>query len=167
MDCQKELLAEYEREVARTRKTLEAIPADADFTYKPHAKSMTLGHLAGHLTDMTGDWAMHTLTQDKLEFAADHKYEPYVPASREAVLKKLDENLDDVRKALAATKSEKWDQHWKFIWAGQTFIDEPRYQVFRDYVLSHMIHHRAQLGVYLRMLGAKVPGAYGPSADEM
>jgi uncharacterized damage-inducible protein DinB len=167
MDCQKELLAEYDREVAKTRKILEAIPADADFNYKPHAKSMSLGRLAGHLTDMTNDWAMQTIMQDKMEFAADHKYEPYVPASREAALKKLDENLSEVRKALAATKPEKWDQHWKFIWAGQTFIDEPRYQVFRDYVLSHMIHHRAQLGVYLRLLGAPVPGCYGPSADEM
>jgi uncharacterized damage-inducible protein DinB len=167
MDCQKELLAEYEREVARTRKVLEAIPANADFAYKPHPRSMSLGRLAGHLTDMTGDWALHTLNQDKLEFAADHKWEPYIPASREAVLSKLDENLDEVRKALAATTPEKWDRHWKFIFGGQTFIDEPRYQVFRDYVLSHMIHHRAQLGVYLRLLGAKVPGCYGPSADEM
>jgi uncharacterized damage-inducible protein DinB len=167
MDCQKELLAEYEREVARTRKVLEAIPANADFAYKPHPRSMSLGRLAGHLTDMTGDWALHTLNQDKLEFAADHKWEPYIPASREAALSKLDENLDEVRKALAATTAEKWDRHWKFIFGGQTFIDEPRYQVFRDYVLSHMIHHRAQLGVYLRLLGAKVPGCYGPSADEM
>ncbi len=167
MDCQKELLAEYEREVARTRKALEAIPADADFAYKPHPRSMSLGRLVGHLTDMTGDWALHMLNQDKLEFPADHKWEPYIPASREAALSKLDENLGGVRKALAATTAEKWDRHWKFIFGGQTFIDEPRYQVFRDYVLSHMIHHRAQLGVYLRLLGAKVPGCYGPSADEM
>lgn len=167
MDFQKELLAEYDREVARTRKTLEAIPADAEMGYKPHEKSMSLGRLAGHLTDMTGQWALDTLRKDKLEFAADHKWEPYVPANREEVLKKLDADLAEVRKAIGATTPEKWDQHWKFIYAGTTFIDEPRYQVFRDYVLNHMIHHRAQLSVYLRLLGAKVPGSYGPSADEM
>ncbi len=167
MDFQKELLAEYDREVARTRKTLEAIPADAERGYKPHEKSMSLGRLAGHLTDMTGQWALDTLRKDKLEFAADHKWEPYVPANREEVLKKLDADLAEVRKAIGATTPEKWDQHWKFIYAGTTFIDEPRYQVFRDYVLNHMIYHRAQLSVYLRLLGAKVPGSYGPSADEM
>ena len=79
MDFQKELLAEYDRETAKTRKMLEAIPADADFNYKPHPKSMALGRLAGHITDMTGDWALHTLTLDKLEFPADHKWEQYVP----------------------------------------------------------------------------------------
>ena len=79
----------------------------------------------------------------------------------------FDEKLPAVHSALDATTPEKWDQHWKFIWGGQTFIDSPRHQVFREMVISHMIHHRAQLGVYLRLLGAKVPGAYGPSADEM
>jgi len=167
MDYQKELIAEYDRETAKTRKMLEAIPADADFSYKPHPRSMSLGNLTGHLTDMTGDWALHTLTVDKLEFAADHKFEPYVPASKQKLLEKFDSELPRVRKELEAVAPEKWDQHWQFIFGGQAFVDEPRYQVFRDYVLSHMIHHRAQLGVYLRLLGAKIPGAYGPSADEM
>ena len=167
MDFQKELIAEYNRETAQTRKMLEAIPADADLNYTPHAKSMSLGRLAGHLTDMAGDWAMHTLTQDKLEFAADHKWDPYVPASKAAVLEKFDKGLPGVKTAIAAATPAQWDQHWKFIFGGQTFIDSPRHQVFRDYVLNHMIHHRAQLSVYLRLLGAKVPGMYGPSADEM
>ena len=167
MDFEKDLIAEYDREVARTRKMLEAIPADADLSYKPHEKSMSLGRLAGHLTDMTGQWALDTLKKDQLEFAADHKWDPYVPASREAVLAKFDADLPTVRAAIAATAAEKWDAHWKFIYAGTPFIDQPRYQVFRDYVLSHMVHHRAQLSVYLRLLGARVPGSYGPSADEM
>ncbi len=167
MDFQKELIAEYDRETAQTRKMLEAIPADADLSYTPHAKSMPLGRLAGHLTDMAGDWAMHTLTQDKLEFAADHKWDPYVPASKAAVLEKFDKGLPGVQAAVAATSPAKWDQHWKFIFGGQTLVDSPRHQVFRDFVLNHMVHHRAQLSVYLRLLGAKVPGMYGPSADEM
>lgn len=167
MDFQKELIAEYERETAKTRQILEAIPADADLSYKPHPKSMSLGRLAGHLTDMTGDWAMHCLTLDKLEFAADHKWDPYVPASKEAVVHKFDEGLPLVRKTLSELTAARWDENWKFIFGGQVFIDSPRHQVFRDFVMNHMVHHRAQLGVYLRLLNARVPGAYGPSADEM
>ena len=167
MDYQKELIAEYEREAAKTRKMLDAIPADADLGYKPHAKSMALGRLAGHLTDMVGYWAVTTLTQDKLEFPADHKWDPYVPAGKQEVLEKFDKSLSEALNALKGVKPEKWDEHWKFISGGQTWIDQPRHQVFREMVISHMIHHRAQLGVYLRLLNAKIPGLYGPSADEM
>ena len=167
MDFQKDLIAEYDRETAKTRKMLEAIPTDADLNYKPHPKSMSLGRLAGHLTDMAGNWAMTTLTQDKLEFAADHKWDPYIPASKAALLEKFDSGLPKVRKELAAVSPQKWDEHWQFIFGGQKFIDDPRHQVFREMVISHMIHHRAQLGVYLRLLDAKIPGTYGPSADEM
>lgn len=167
MDYQNDLIAEYDRETAKTRKMLEAIPADADFDFKPHPKSMSLGRLAGHLTDFSGDWALSCLQKDKLEFAADHKWDPYVPATRDEILEKFDSKLPEVRKELGATAPEKWDQHWKFIWGGQAFIDDPRHQVFRDMVLNHMVHHRAQMSVYLRLLGAKIPGMYGPSADEM
>ena len=75
MDFQEKLIAEYDRETANTRKMLEAVPADADFTWKPHAKSMSLGRLAGHVSETAGSWAIHTLTTDKLEFPADHKFE--------------------------------------------------------------------------------------------
>ena len=167
MDFHKDLIAEYDREAAKTRKMLEAIPADADLSYKPHPKSMSLGRLAGHITDMTGHWPFSVLNQDKLEFAADHKWDPYVPASKAALLEKFDRELPAGRAALAAVSSEKWDQHWQFIFGGQTFIDAPRHQVFRDVVINHMVHHRGQLSVYLRLLGAKIPGTYGPSADEM
>ena len=167
MDYQKALIEEYERETAKTRKMLEAIPADADFDYQPHPKSMSLGRLVGHLTDMTGDWALHSLTLDKLEFPADHKWDPYVPASKEALLKKFDDGLPTARKELAAMTPERWDQNWQFIFGGHVWIDQPRHEVFRELVMSHMVHHRAQLGVYLRLLNAKIPGMYGPSADEM
>ena len=167
MDFQKELIAEYDREAASTRKMLEAIPADADFNYKPHPKSMSLGHLAGHLADMTGDWALSTLVKDKLEFPADHKWDPYVPASKEALMEKFDSGLPEVRAALAAVTPEGWDEQWQFIFGGNVYVDEPRCGVFRTMVLSHMIHHRAQLGVYLRLLDKPIPGTYGPSADGM
>jgi len=165
MDIQKELIAEYDRETANTRKMLEAIPADADFTYKPHPKSMTLGRLAGHLSETAGDWAIHTLTTDKLEFPADHKYEPYIPASTEALLAKFDAETANVKKELAAFALEKWDENWKFVAGGQAWIDESKYEVWRNWVINHLIHHRAQLGVYLRLLDKPIPGMYGPSAD--
>jgi len=167
MDSQKELIAEFDREAARTRKMLEAIPADADFQYKPHPKSMPLGRLAGHLTETTGDWGLHALTLDKLEFAADHKWDPYMPASKAALLQKFDSDVKKTRAELEAISPDKWDRNWKFVFGGQAWIDQPKHQVFRELVISHGIHHRAQLGVYLRMMGAKVPGSYGPSADEM
>jgi uncharacterized damage-inducible protein DinB len=167
MDIQKELLSEFDRESARTRKILEALPEKVDFAWKPHEKSMPLGRLAGHVTDMTGDWALHTLTKDKLEFAADHKWETYTPESKAALLEKFDRELVGTRSALASISPEKWDQNWKFVFGGQTWIDQPRYEVYRELVMNHLVHHRAQLGVYIRELGGKLPGCYGPSADEM
>jgi uncharacterized damage-inducible protein DinB len=166
MNFQQELIAEYDRETAKTRKMLEAIPADADFTWKPHPKSMSLGQLAGHISDTAGEWAITTFTTDKLEFPADHKFEPYVPASDKAMLEKYDSQVAEAKAALASFAPEKWDDHWKFVAGGQAWIDDSKYRVFRDWVLDHLIHHRAQLGVYLRLLDKPIPGTYGPSADE-
>ena len=167
MDFQQELIAEYDRETAKTRKMLEAIPADADFTWKPHPKSMSLGQLAGHISDTAGEWAITTFTTDKLEFPADHKFKPYVPASDKAMLEKFDSQVAAAKAALASFAPAKWDENWKFIAGGQAWIDESKYLVFRNWVLDHLIHHRAQLGVYLRLLDKPIPGTYGPSADEM
>ncbi len=167
MDFQQELIAEYDRETAKTRKMLEAIPADVDFNYKPHPKSMTLGHLAGHLSDTAGEWAISTLTTDKLEFPPEHKFEPYIPASRNALLERFDKQVAEAKTALSGLDPKKWDENWKFVAGGQAWIDESKYCVFRNWVLDHLIHHRAQLGVYLRLLGKPIPGSYGPSADEM
>jgi uncharacterized damage-inducible protein DinB len=167
MDFQQELIAEYDRETAKTRKLLEAIPADVDFTYKPHAKSMSLGRLAGHIAETAGEWALSPLTSDGLSFPADHKFEPYIPASTKALLEKFDEKVSQAKAELSKFPAEKWDGHWKFSMGEQTWIDESKYRVFRNWVLDHLIHHRAQLGVYLRLLDKPIPGMYGPSADEM
>jgi len=168
MDFQKDLIAEYDREAASTRKMLVAIPADVDFTYKPHPKSMSLGNLAGHVAETAaGDWAIEILTKDKMEYSTDHKYEPYVPASTKALLERFDKQAAETKAVLAKFTPEKWEEHWKFIYGGQTVIDESKYQAWRTWVMNHVIHHRAQLGVYLRLLNKPVPGMYGPSADEM
>jgi len=166
MDIQKELIDEYDRESALTRKMLAAIPDDADFTWKPHAKSMSFGRLAGHLSETTGDWAMHTLTVDKLEFPADHKFEPYIPASTTAMLQQFDEQVAGVKAALKSFAPKKWEDNWKFVFGSQAWIDDSKYRVWRNWVINHLIHHRAQLGVYLRLLNKPVPGTYGPSADD-
>ncbi len=167
MDIQKELIAEYDRETAKTRKILDAIPADADFTFKPNPKSMALGRLAGHISETAGEWASSTLTKDKLEFPPDHKWEQYIPASKDALLERFDTDTAKVKAELAAFKPENWSDNWKFVAGGQAWIDETKYEVWRNWVLNHLIHHRAQIGVYLRVLGKPIPGTYGPSADEM
>jgi len=165
MDFQKELIAEYDRETANTRKLLEAIPENADFGWKPHDKSMTLGKLAGHVSDTNGDWALHALTVDRLDWTPEMN--PADVTNRKELLTRFEKQVATVRTALAGMAPGKWDSNWKFVAGDQTWIDDTKYNVWRIRVLNHMIHHRAQLGVFLRLLGAKIPGTYGPSADEM
>jgi uncharacterized damage-inducible protein DinB len=167
MDFQQELIFEFGSEVDKTRKILAAIPADVDFAYKPHPKSMSLGQLAGHTAGTAGQWALGTLTTDKLELSADHKPKPYVPSNTGELLERFDKETAEVKAALASLAPEKWEQNWKLVFDGHTVIDETRYRVFQNVVINHLIHHRAQLGVYLRLLGDPIPGTYGPSADEM
>jgi uncharacterized damage-inducible protein DinB len=166
MDFPKQLIAEFEQELKSTRKMLEAIPADADFGFKPHPKSMALGRLAGHVIETAGEWASYILVQSEMRFAADHKWDVYVPQAKAAALERFDK---DSAKAVADLKTfaaANWDANWKFLFGEQTFIDDAKYNVWRTWVVNHLVHHRAQLGVYLRLLGAPIPGVYGPSADE-
>lgn len=165
MDFQKELIAEFDRETATTRKVLEAIPEGADFGWKPHEKSMALGRLAAHVSDTNGDWAMHTLTRDRLDWTPEMS--PTDPANKKDLLARFEKQAAEARAALAAVAAAKWDANWKFVAGDQAWIDDTKYNVWRIWVVNHMIHHRAQLGVYLRLLGQKLPGCYGPSADEM
>ena len=166
MDIQKELIAEFDRELALTRKVLAAIPEDADFNWKPNPKSFSLGRLAGHVAETPCEWALHTLTMDKLEWSGEG-YKPYIPESKAALLERFDKESAEARAALAALDPAKWNDNWKMVAGDQTWIDDSRYGVFRNWVLNHTIHHRAQLGVDLRLLNVPVPGVYGPSADEM
>lgn len=167
MDLRHELLVEFDRETAITRTILEAIPDNADFSWKPSGKSMALGALAAHITDMPGEWGLHTLTLDGLEYGPGKEWEPFRPTSRAQVLERFESGLTATRAALEAVEPQKWDDNWKMLWNGQTIIDDSRYRVFRSSVLNHLVHHRAQLGAYIRILGGRLPGSYGPSADEM
>ena len=111
-------------------------------------------------------WAIEILTKEKMELSSDRKFEPYVPASTKALMERFDKQVAETKAVLAKFNPGKWEEHWKFIYDGQTYIDEPKHQAFRTWVLNHMIHHCAQLGVYLRLLNKPIPGMYGPSADE-
>jgi uncharacterized damage-inducible protein DinB len=165
MDIQKQLIAEFDRETESTRKLLSAIPENADFTWKPNEKLMALGQLAGHVSDTSGDWALHTLTKDRLDWTPEMV--PVFPATKAELLERFEKQVAEVKPQLAAMTSEKWDSNWKLVAGDQVWIDDSKYGVWRVWVLNHLVHHRAQLGVYLRLLGAKIPGTYGPSADEM
>ncbi len=165
MDFQKELTTEFENESASTRKMLDAIPDDADFGWAPHEKSMKLGKLAGHVADTLGSWATHTLTQDQMVWNPEMKGAD--PATKAELMAQFDKQLAESKAALATMTPERWETHWKFVAGDQTWIDDTKYRVWRTWVINHMVHHRAQLGVYLRLLNKKVPGCYGPSADEM
>ncbi len=166
MDFKKELIAEFDHEAESTRKMLEAIPDGADWSWKPAEKSMPLSTLVGHIADMPGEWAQAILTLNKLEFGGDRKWEPFLPKARGEVLEHFEKGLAPTRAALGAMTPEKWDEQWQLIWQGQVVVDLPRYRALRSMVLNHAVHHRAQLGVYIRLLGGKLPGVYGPSADE-
>jgi uncharacterized damage-inducible protein DinB len=162
------LLPEFDEEMATTRKFLELVP-DEKLGWKPHEKSMTMGQLAWHLSDMPS-WCSSTLKQDTLTLSSDDTQKQV--AAREGkgakeILAEFETHVKDARTLLAAADDAQLAHQWKMIWGGQTIIDMPRQQVLRKWVMNHLIHHRAQLGLFLRLNGIAIPGAYGPSADEM
>jgi len=157
------LLPEFDEEMKNTRKLLECVP-DGKFDYQPHAKSMTLGRLASHVAEMP-DWAATTLKTEVLEMSPGMK--PHVAASRAELLEKFDKGVADARAVIAAASDQDWQKTWTFKYAGETIISMPRSAVMRSTVMNHLVHHRAQLGVYLRLNDLAIPGMYGPSADEM
>ena len=165
MDIQKELIAEYDRELVSTRKMLDAIPADADLTWKASPKSMTLGRLAAHVAETAGAWGVDTLSKDGLNFDMG-SYKPWQPASKAEILEKFETDTSKVKQIFLRLDPAKWDDNWKMTAGDQVWIDDSRYVVYRTWVINHLVHHRAQLGRDLRTLGARIPGMYGPSADE-
>lgn len=166
MPISKMLLPEFEHEMANTRKTLERVPDDK-FDWKPHEKSMTLGGLATHLANIPS-WTKNTFDVDELDVAPPGQppYRLEEAKSRSELLEAFDKNVADARAALEAATDEKWAGKWSLLMGGKTIFTLPRPAVMRGFIMSHSIHHRAQLGVYLRLLDIPVPSIYGPSADE-
>jgi len=163
MSISQSLLPEYDHEMAGVRKTLERIPEDK-FGWKPHEKSMTLGRLSIHLAEIP-DWTKETLAADSLDMGTSG-YKPPDLKTREEVLALFDKNTAAGRAALAGASDERLLSNWSLLMNGQALFTMPKVAVIRTWVLNHAIHHRAQLGVYLRLTDIAVPSIYGPSADE-
>ena len=160
------LLPEFDQEMAGTRKTLERVPEDK-FGWKPHPKSGSMGWLATHVANLPG-WVTMTLEKDSLDLApAGQPPQRTKPVdSREQLLAKFDENVAAARKALEAASDEAMRQPWSLLQNGQTIFTMPKAAVLRSVVFNHLLHHRGQLTVYLRLNDIPVPALYGPSADE-
>ncbi len=161
------LLPEFDMEMTKTRKTLERVPDDK-LDFKPHEKSMTMGRLAGHLAELTS-WLPGTIDADSFDVAPvdGPKYQPLHAASRQQALDAFDKNVAAARAALERATDENLMKPWSLLSGGKTMFTMPKIAMIRGFVMNHTIHHRAQLGVYLRLNGIAVPSIYGPSADEM
>ena len=160
------LLQEFDVECASARKTLERVPEDRP-EFRPHPKSMTLARLAGHLAEVSM-WGVMTLTQDDIDInpVGEPGYQALVMTTRASLLERFDADVTSARAALAEASDERMMGPWTLKSGGQTVMTMPRVAVLRSFVLNHLVHHRAQLGVYLRMNDVAVPSIYGPSADE-
>jgi uncharacterized damage-inducible protein DinB len=160
------LLPEFDQEMANTRKTLERVP-DNRLDWKPHPKSTAMGGLATHLSNLP-TWANYTIDEDSLDLAPEGKPLPPAQAvqSRTELLEIFDSNVAKARAALARASDEDLLKPWTLQSNGKHILTLPKIAVLRGFVMNHNIHHRAQLGVYLRLNDIPVPAIYGPSADE-
>jgi uncharacterized damage-inducible protein DinB len=167
MTIAESMLPEFDQEMENTRKVLERVPDDR-WNWKPHEKSGTLGWLASHVATMP-EWATLTMTQDELDYAPvdGPGYQPPKTENRKQLLEVFDKGVAEARKAIAAGGDQDMMKTWTLLGGGQTIFAMPRVAVMRGMVMNHLVHHRAQLTVYFRLLDVPVPGLYGPSADEM
>jgi len=159
------MIPEFDYEMANTRKTLERVPNEK-FDWKAHEKSFSMGSVASHLSNLP-TWANIVLGMDEFDMAPGGEPLKTPPLhSREEVLAVFDKNVADARKALENERDEHIFQSWKLLSNGHEVMSMPRVAVLRGFVMNHIIHHRAQLTVYLRLNDIPVPSLYGPSADE-
>ena len=158
------LLHEYDHEMATTRRLLERAP-EQHFAWKPHEKSMTLGQLAGHLSNIPF-WTSAILNAEFFDLASIGNVRPPAPASRDALLKNYDEKVAGARKLLASVGDSELLARWTLKRDGEEMFTMPRVTALRSFVMNHSIHHRGQLSVYLRLQNVPLPPIYGPTADE-
>lgn len=157
------LLSELEMEARNTRASLERVPAD-QVDFKPNPKSTPLGKLASHVAQL-GGFGVIILTEPGLDFAAG-KLKPLVYESTPQIVAAFNEGTAQVAEALRKLPENAWTEPWKLSFQEKVFFSGTRFNAYRAMFLNHGVHHRAQLGVYLRLLGVPVPSIYGPSADE-
>lgn len=166
MSLNEPLLEEFENEMQTTRKCLANVPTEK-MSWKPHEKSMSMGRLASHIADMVG-WASEIIANDVLDIAPPdgEPREMNEAASTAELLENFDKNLAAGSAAIAAASDETLFENWTFKYGGKALMTMPRIASIRGFVLSHIIHHRGQLSVYLRLNDIPVPSIYGPSADD-
>jgi uncharacterized damage-inducible protein DinB len=157
------LLPEFDHEMTTTRKALERVPEDR-FEWKPHARSFSLGALATHLANIP-TWGTETLTKSEIDLPAVQQPANVLPSKTELIAA-FDRNVAAARAAMTGKTDAELLAIWSLKRGGKTLFSMPKTAVLRSFVLSHIIHHRAQLGVYLRLLEVPVPATYGPTADE-
>jgi uncharacterized damage-inducible protein DinB len=160
------LLPEFDMEMGKTRTVLARCPEDK-FAWKPHAKSFDMAALATHVANMAG-WTVEVISKDSLDIAPPgappYKEEP--AKSTKELLEKFDKGVAAARAAIAGATDDHLSKPWSLLMGGQTIFTLPRAGVLRSMILNHIVHHRGQLTVYLRLNDVPVPGIYGPSADE-
>lgn len=166
MSLSQSLLPEFDHEMGNTRKVLERIPEDK-LDWKVHPKSNTIGWVAMHLAELPG-WAEMALNQDSVDIApvGGQPYRTPAATSRQDILDRFDKHVAAARATIAAASDEQFMKPWSLLKGGKVVFSLPRAAVLRSFVLSHSIHHRAHLCVYLRLNDVPVPALYGPSADE-
>ena len=158
------LLAELDREAARTRRVLGNVPAGKD-AFVPHEKSMPFGRLAGLVATMPS-WISLIIDQDELDITQPPGSGQYQQPAMDQLVSVHDGVVEKARASLAATTDEYlFTSKWRLKAMGQIALEEFRHIVLRD-TMNHWAHHRGQLTVYLRLAGAPVPSVYGPSADD-
>ena len=157
------LIAEMEHEAAVTRTCLERISADK-FDWKPHEKSMTFGRLASHIAEMFV-WTPSTMEHAELDFSK-MDYKPFDPSTTEELVEYLDKNVAEAVASLRSSSDERFMENWTMRNGEQVYFTMPKVAVMRSFVMNHIVHHRGQLSVYLRLNDISVPSIYGPSADE-
>ena len=160
------LLPEFDHEMANTRKVLERVPDDK-LDWQAHPKSHTIGWNANHLANIP-DWLVHALATPELDIApvGGEAYVPPQAANRREILETFDRNVAAAREGISRADEEHMAQSWTLLHAGNPVFTMTRSAVLRQIILNHMIHHRAILCVYLRLIDVAVPGMYGPSGDE-
>ena len=161
MTLAKDLLNELKQEAAVTRRYLERVPFDK-LEFRPHEKSEPLGRQAVHVAEIVA-WWKDVLTNEELDFI---DFEPKEFTTREQLLSYFDDLLAAAVKVLSAAKAKDFEKEWSMRNGETVYFTLPKKQVLRTFAMNHLVHHRAQLGMYLRLLEIPVPAAYGPSADD-